>query len=348
MPTTLDAPARRPAASGPPPGRPGPKPARRPSRWLLAVALAVLGAGLIVVTGDAPGPPDEFSVGAGEDEPGPLSREARRAARADRRAQAPEEGSSIAPSPSDGAQPGGEPSTDQPGRPAAGPEESRPGRGGAGPTADGSASGSTSLGDVAGPVPADVDPASLPEPIGYVGGSLTYNATDGYATVGGTKFWEGPDRAYGGGTVTAWAQALPDSDDDDRWEAFASLEATNRWRDTTRVVWFELLSHGGETDGAVYEAALVVLDEIRRRLPGATIYVSGMNGYTVAGDCSGVTAAAPPQMRALADRLVVEGRALAGPIMAELTPEQTTDGAGCHANSEGKRILGEELRAFFG
>lgn len=354
MPITFDvlAASESAAAKPPLPGRPTSKPAKRPSRVLrrmLVVALAVLGAGLIVVTGDGPSPPDEVSVDGGEEPPGTLSRQARRAARSDSRAQALEEGSSIAPSPSDGSPGGRQPSADQQRGPAASaPEESVSGHDGAPPTAGRSASGSISLGDVAGPVPADVEPASLPEPIGYVGGSLTYNATDGYATAGGTKFWEGPDRAYGGGTVTAWAQALPGGDDDDRWAAFASLEAANRWRDTTSVVWFELLSHGGETDGAVYEAALAVLEEIRRRVPGVTIYVSGMNGYTVAGDCSGVTAGAPAQMRALADRLVAEGGALAGPIMAELTPEQTTDGAGCHANSDGKRILGEELRAFFG
>ncbi len=131
------------------------------------------------------------------------------------------------------------------------------------------------------------------------------------------------------------------------WSAFDSLYVGNILRGATTVVWFELLSHGNEDYTTVYNAAVSVLAEIRRRIPGVTIYISGMNGYVQPQICSGVTPEAPPQMRQIAAQLVAEGRALAGPLMPELTTTQTTSGAGCHANNTGKPILGNILVDFF-
>lgn len=184
--------------------------------------------------------------------------------------------------------------------------------------------------------------------IGYLGGSLTYNATDGYRTVGGTRLWVGNDRSYGGGTVTVWASGIGAGNSNKYWGAFDSLYVGNVSRGATTVVWFELLSHGNEDYTTVYNAAISVLAEIRKRIPGVIIYVSGMNGYVQPQICSGVTPEAPAQMRQITAQLVAEGRALAGPLMPELTTTQATSGAGCHANNVGKPILGNVLTGFFG
>ncbi|MDQ2972981.1 MAG: hypothetical protein M3Q79_00660 [bacterium] len=187
-------------------------------------------------------------------------------------------------------------------------------------------------------------------PIGFVGGSLTANAVDGYKLVGGGKFWEPYGRnygGYGGGTLVKWSDAIASGNSSTYWKNFNSMLQVSSSRGPTKTVWFELLSHGNESDSLVYNSALSVLAEIRVRIPGATIYVSGMNGYDPAGFCRGATAAVSAQMNAIADRLVSEGRALAGPLMANLTTSQVQNDDGCHANDAGKRILGSNLLNFF-
>jgi hypothetical protein len=204
--------------------------------------------------------------------------------------------------------------------------------------------------------PNSMPPASSTEqqsPIAYVGGSLTTNAVDGYRQVGGNKFWIPTTNknygGYGGGTVTAWASGINGGEGAKYWQQFQSNLLVNSNRGQVKYVWFELLSHGEENFNSVHSAAASVINEIKRRIPGVLVYVSGMNGYDPAGFCRGVTAEAPSQMNTLADKLVREGLAVAGPRMGNLTRSQVTNvnDGGCHANSSGKELLGRNLLDFF-
>lgn len=78
--------------------------------------------------------------------------------------------------------------------------------------------------------------AATPAPVGYLGGSLTVNAVDGYRLVGGTKLWTGNDNAYGGGTVTAWANGIGNPSDA-RWLAFKQLHTDNGSTPTLPAGW---------------------------------------------------------------------------------------------------------------
>jgi len=187
------------------------------------------------------------------------------------------------------------------------------------------------------PAAAVAAPASL----GYLGGSLTVNAVDGYFAVGGQRFWLGNDSAYGGGTVTVWAQGINDPSNP-YWVAFANLRDTNP---PTVAVWVQLLAHQAST--ANPPAARQVVQHVKQLVPGARVYVSAMNGYTSYTNVTCTTPQAVAQMRAIAARLVTEGLALEGPQVGNLDPAtQTRDN--CHANDAGKQVLGTILHDFFG
>lgn len=174
--------------------------------------------------------------------------------------------------------------------------------------------------------------------VGFVGCSVTRNAVTGYAEVGGRRLWPAEGVSYGGGSVSRWARTI--GQQSGQWRDFeGALEANPG----TRGLWVQLCTAG--TSGDDQAAATALLDELRRRVPDVPIWVSAQPDY-VGHECRIAGARGPGRMQELADQLVVEGHALAGPVVGPLTRDQTLDG--CHANAEGQDRLGEQLVAFFG
>lgn len=176
-------------------------------------------------------------------------------------------------------------------------------------------------------------------PIGYVGCSMTMNARAGYEAQGGTKFW--PVISYGGGTITAWSQDL--SSNSRYWSGFQS---TFKLYPKTKIIWWELCTAEKTRDTDNYKNAIIVLNEIKRKLPQAIIYVSAQPDYTNNHICQIAGEGGTALMKQVAVKLVADGKALAGPIIGPLTPAQTADG--CHGNKEGNALMGKQLIAFFG
>jgi hypothetical protein len=216
------------------------------------------------------------------------------------------------------------------------------------------------LGTLSG-VSASATPAPPPPPaastVGYIGCSQSVGAVTGYLTVGGHRFW-GPEAAYGGGTVQAWADAIPAPGAtrfNGRWGAFIKHQSQR----PAAIIWWQLCTKASDNPAMNSSAAAAVRDAILRfSPPGTVIYVSAQNGYIAPHVCSVTGPTGPSRMQSLADDLVAKGLALAGPSVGNLASvEQTpsrpaadqTLADGCHPNAAGEtNVLGPRLVRFFG
>ena len=175
--------------------------------------------------------------------------------------------------------------------------------------------------------------------IGYIGCSNTRQTINGYRTVGGTEIWE-PNEAllhdYDSGAVENWARM-----EEGFWRAFNNyLE----WNPNTTKIWWELCVP--ENHAASYEGAVVVLNEVRARIPGVTFYVTPLPDYTE-GVCRITGTAGIERAHALAQELDENNEdVMLGPTLGPMTPEYT-DADGCHLTEAGQRALGEQLKEFF-
>lgn len=189
-----------------------------------------------------------------------------------------------------------------------------------------------------GPAPTCSSAPLVKGPIGFVGASFTNNAVAGYRTLGGQRFWETIPE-YNGGSVSVWAGDLTNRSR--YWRAFDDMLKTHP---ETETIWWQLCNSPSDDEETLYQNARLVLAEIQRRAPGAMIYASAQHSYSDGHVCRGEPDG-PARMQRLAERLVSEGLVLAGPVMGPLAASQTRDG--CHANLEGRRVLGQQLLAFF-
>lgn len=174
--------------------------------------------------------------------------------------------------------------------------------------------------------------------VGFVGCSFSNNAVKGYQSLGGKRFWE-PIPQYNGGSVTLWANGAQDNNR--YWRGFA---AALRDHPDTLLIWWQLCNSPQEDEETLYKNARLVLDEIRRRVPAALIYASAQHSYSGGHVCRGEPDG-PARMQRLTERLVKEGLVMAGPVMGPLAENQTRDG--CHANRDGREVLGQQLLTFF-
>lgn len=190
--------------------------------------------------------------------------------------------------------------------------------------------------------------------VGYIGCSNTWMTVDGYHHDGGQRMWPALSN-YSSGTIAIWGSNLTSS----YWTTFKSTLA--HFPDT-KTVWIQFCMHPTETDATNYTAAVTVINQVKALIPGATIYVSSLNGYVAPHVCSGCGVDGPSRGTALAQQMVSEGRASLGPDMASqqlLSIYQTpssgatstnnqTQSDGCHPNtSSGRAFLGKTLLSFF-
>ncbi|MGZ8184383.1 MAG: thrombospondin type 3 repeat-containing protein [Methylobacter sp.] len=178
--------------------------------------------------------------------------------------------------------------------------------------------------------------------IGYVGCSMTEDTVEGYHDLGGTSLWPDAEGVYGGGGVTEWASALNDSSRYWFW-----FQETLNDHPETSMVWWQLCTSADEegSDQQLLEDARAIRDEIRRRAPNATIYVSSQPDYADQV-CKIAGPDGPQKMQDLAAQLVSEGGVETGPVIGPLTSDQVGND-GCHANTEGKVFMGQQLMEFF-
>jgi hypothetical protein len=193
--------------------------------------------------------------------------------------------------------------------------------------------------------------------VGYAGCSQTIGAVKGYKTDGGTRMW--PIVEFGGGTVQTWASqiAAPGAPLKGYWAVFEGAQQ----QQPASEIWWQLCTHPpNEEDDAGNSAAAsrVRAELLRLSPPGTKIYVSAQNAYVAPHVCGITGPDGPSRMQALANQLVAQGLAQAGPNVGALhsvdqTPsvpsgDETVDD-GCHPNESGQRnVLGPPMRDFFG
>jgi len=174
--------------------------------------------------------------------------------------------------------------------------------------------------------------------VGYIGCSMTMGAVDGALDLGSTIFWSTkPD--YGGGGVWQWAQSFSNK----FWTAFQTAYNAQ----PVNVIWWQLCSLDAYKNNETYDNALLVIDELKSRIPGVTVYVSAQPVYDpVDHVCTLAGESGPTRMATLAAQLTTNGEALAGPVTGPLNyPEQTKDS--CHPNASGEQLMGQQVIDFF-
>lgn len=176
--------------------------------------------------------------------------------------------------------------------------------------------------------------------IGYIGCSNTRETVEGYHRMGGEKMWS-YDKRYDAGAVLDWAKNAETGNK--YWKVFEDLFAENPG---TNIIWWQLCIRDNERE-TQYEHAARVLEAARKRIPGATIYVSALADYT-----SDVCEITGTWGLVKAKELVRELDAnnddvLPGPVLGPMSPAETAED-GCHLSSpDGKRKLGTQIREFF-
>jgi len=181
--------------------------------------------------------------------------------------------------------------------------------------------------------------ASTGSTVGYVGCSNTYMTVNGAHLDGGVNMWPANGN-YGGGTVQAWYRDI--TRQSRYWPAFRQMLAAQ----PTQTIWFQACAKVNENPNLNYQAALGVLAQLQREIPGVTVYISPINGYSGIV-CSALGPNGNAAMVSLANQLVSEGDGPAGPYPGDLTASQV-QADGCHPNDAGQRFLGQSLLGVFG
>lgn len=174
--------------------------------------------------------------------------------------------------------------------------------------------------------------------VGYIGCSMTMGAVNGALNLGSSVFWNTkPD--YGGGGISQWAQITSNK----YWNAFQ----TSYNAQSVNIIWWQLCSLDSYKNNETYDNALLVIDELKRRIPGVTIYVSAQPAYDPVNHvCSLAGESGPTRMATLAAQLTTSGEALAGPVTGPLKyPDQTKDS--CHPSTSGEQLMGQQIINFF-
>lgn len=176
--------------------------------------------------------------------------------------------------------------------------------------------------------------------IGYIGCSNTRETVEGYHRLGGQNMWS-YDKRYDAGAVVDWAKGAETGNK--YWDVFDDLLAKHP---QTNIIWWQLCIRHNETDTS-YEHAVSILQAIRQRIPGGTIYVSTLADYTD-GVCDITGTWGLQKAKELAQQLdIANDDVFPGPVLGPMSALETASD-GCHLSSpDGKRKLGQQMRDFF-
>lgn len=173
--------------------------------------------------------------------------------------------------------------------------------------------------------------------VGVIGCSQTSNAWRGWLDTGDSTVWR-LFTGYGGGDVSEWARSIPNGD---YWARFDSNIDGNP---AATAIWWQICDIV-RRPGTLGDAQ-AVLEEIQRRVPEATIYVSSLADFEKPQTCQKQDI---ENSRRLADFIAGTGRAQAGPVLPMVldTWIQGSGGDGnCHVGSEGKAAFGMSVATF--
>lgn len=182
-------------------------------------------------------------------------------------------------------------------------------------------------------------PTSPPAPgqvvVGVIGCSQTSNAWRGWESLGDDRVWH-LVAGYGGGDVAEWARTIPSGD---YWSRLDTNIAENP---QATAVWWQICDI--HRDNGTFGDAEAVLAEIRRRLPGATVFASPLASFEQPETCQKQDI---ENSRRLTDHIVTTGGALAGPELPMVLDEWIQRGDGrCNAGQPGAEAFGATLSGF--
>ncbi|MGZ8158353.1 MAG: fibronectin type III domain-containing protein [Methylobacter sp.] len=191
----------------------------------------------------------------------------------------------------------------------------------------------TTLTDTAPPPP----PPPSTDVVGYLGCSMTQGVARGAISLG-YNVWN-PVPVIGGGGIKQWSDFSSAY-----WKEFDKAQTAQ----PTTVFWWMLCALENSKDSETYDNALAVVDEIKRRVPGAIVYVSAQPAYNPSShECVIAGTGGQARMASIAAQLTLNGEALAGPVIGPLEyPSQVSDD-GCHQTTDGEMTNGLQLGSFF-
>ena len=176
--------------------------------------------------------------------------------------------------------------------------------------------------------------------IGFIGCSNTRETVEGYHRVGGEKMWD-YERRYGSGTLLDWSRNV--NERSEYWDVFDGFLQRHP---KTKTIWWQLCIMD-EDRTTSYEHARVILNQIKQRVPNATIYVSALADYTD-GVCEITGTWGLEKSKELVQEVDLKNEGVClGPVLGSMSVKETAKD-GCHLSSpDGKRKLGTQMKEFF-
>ena len=171
-----------------------------------------------------------------------------------------------------------------------------------------------------------------------MGCSQTTTAWAGWLGTGDGRVWTNLLRGYGGGDIAEWSRTIPNGD------YWSRLESNIVGNPPATAVWWQICDLA--MDNGTLADSDAVLAEIRRRLPGVTVYVSPLADFERPETCQKQDIV---NSRRLVDHLVATGSALRGPVLPLVLDAwvQSRSGNGkCNAGAAGREAFGSALASF--
>ena len=181
--------------------------------------------------------------------------------------------------------------------------------------------------------------------IGVVGCSNTSIAVGGYSEISSKDLL-----AQGGltnGSLAVWANPRPA-----RYERYWGLYDERRPSTGYTGTWFQMCirdtEHEGAFDTSEQEWIRHIVTEIHERDPGIPIWISGVNSYAAGVVCPSVGPDGPQIASEAADWAAdsIDG-VIRGPDLGPLSEDEVDSDSGCHPNTLGQELLGQQLVEFF-
>ncbi len=181
--------------------------------------------------------------------------------------------------------------------------------------------------------------------VGVVGCSNTDQAVNGYLSLSSEDRLIPGD--LGGGTAAIWGDPTHA-----RYALYWALYDERRPAGGYPETWFQIClrtsEHGGVFDVVEQDLVTHIVEQIVKRDPAITIWISPINFYGGGQVCSATGADGPAIAAQAADwGAATFGTVLRGPDLGPLLPEHIGQRDDCHPNKAGETLLGGQLVEFF-
>ena len=173
--------------------------------------------------------------------------------------------------------------------------------------------------------------------VAVVGCSQTSSAWRGWVDLGDSRVWT-PHQTYGGGDIAEWASTIPNGD------YWSRLEVNRANNPAPTSIWWQICDLRADNGSRADVEA--VLAELRRRMPGATVFVSPLADFQTPETCRKQDI---QNSNLLADHAVATGNAQPGPILPMVLSEWIAPPNGdgrCHVGELGREAFGAAVSSF--